>query len=315
MRITVNSITIAGICFFSFVATAAHAQTTATSPAKPAVRRPAAPPAPRTARPPTATPAAPAPAVKMAEGMTNEDVLKMVSAKLNEEIILNAIETAPTKTFDLSPTGLISLKTSGVSDRIILVMQGRPRAPEPAPAPPVVAAPAAPPVVETPKIVVPERVENTEERKGGIGGFFGRLNPVRGGNDKKEEATASTKPKKLKDGETAVIETSLSPDQANAKLKAYFNSKDIDFTVNTETGRLTSDWFGERRCGPGFYRCANRAMVRATAEEGRTVLRVQVIERKREGGVNEKPWKEGSTSKGEQTAKLVAELEPLLALP
>jgi hypothetical protein len=40
---------------------------------------------------------------------------------------------------------------------------------------------------------------------------------------------------------------------------------------------------------------------------------VQVLERKREGGINEKPWKEGSTSKGKETAELATELETFLA--
>ena len=67
---------------------------------------------------------------------------------------------------------------------------------------------------------------------------------------------------KLKDGETGVVSTSLSEAEATAKVKAYFNGKDINFTVNQDTGGIVSDWFGERRCGPGFYRCAERAVVR-----------------------------------------------------
>lgn len=118
---------------------------------------------------------------------------------------------------------------------------------------------------------------------------------------------------KLKDGETATISTTLSEADATAKVKAYFNNKNIDFTVNQDSGRIISDWYGEHRCGPGFYRCADRGMIRVTSENGQVQIRVQVLQRKREGGINEKPWKEGSTSKGKETAELAAELEASLA--
>jgi hypothetical protein len=68
---------------------------------------------------PKAPPAATAPAA-----MTNGDVAKMVKAGLSEDVIIGSIRSSP-KAFDLSPNGLIELKTSGVSDNIILVMQGR----------------------------------------------------------------------------------------------------------------------------------------------------------------------------------------------
>ena len=118
---------------------------------------------------------------------------------------------------------------------------------------------------------------------------------------------------KLKDGETASVSTTLSQADATAKVKAYFNSKNIDFTVNQDSGRITSDWYGEHRCGPGFYRCADRATIRVASENGKVVLEVQVLQRKREGGINEKPWKEGSTSKGKETAELASELETFFA--
>ncbi len=118
---------------------------------------------------------------------------------------------------------------------------------------------------------------------------------------------------KLKDGEPASVATTLSEADATAKVKAYLNSKNIDFTVNQDSGRIISDWYGEHRCGPGFYRCADRATIRVASEDGHVVVRVQVLERKREGGINEKPWKEGSTSKGKETAELATELEAFLA--
>jgi len=123
---------------------------------------------------------------------------------------------------------------------------------------------------------------------------------------------SSLSAEKLKDGEAAVISTVLSEADATAKVKAYFNSKDIDFSVNQDTGRIVSDWYGERRCGPGFYRCANKATVRVVAENGAVTVRVQVFERKREAGINEKPWKENSASKGKETGELVTELAGVL---
>lgn len=116
----------------------------------------------------------------------------------------------------------------------------------------------------------------------------------------------------LKDGETAVISAALSEADATAKVKAYFNSRD-DFTVNPDTARIMTDWYSERRCGPGFYRCANRASVRVTTEDGHTVVRVQVFERKREAGINEKPWKENGTSKGKETQELAGAIEAFLS--
>jgi hypothetical protein len=43
------------------------------------------------------------------------------------------------------------------------------------------------------------------------------------------------------------------------------------------------------------------------------VIRVQVTERKREGGISEKPWNESSTSKGKETAQMAADLGAALA--
>ena len=60
------------------------------------------------------------------EGLTNEDVIKMVRAQLAATVILTTIQSATTK-FDLSPAGLIALKEAGVEDRIIEAMQAKAR--------------------------------------------------------------------------------------------------------------------------------------------------------------------------------------------
>ena len=119
-------------------------------------------------------------------------------------------------------------------------------------------------------------------------------------------------PRKIKDGEAAVITTAMPDADATAKVKAYLNAKNIDFTVNQETGRVISDWFDERGCGIGFNKCANRANVRVSSEGGQSVINVQVFERKREAGINPKPWNESSKSKGKATAEFADALEAYL---
>jgi hypothetical protein len=116
----------------------------------------------------------------------------------------------------------------------------------------------------------------------------------------------------VRNGETAVITTALTEADATAKVRAYFNGRDLDFTVNPETGRIITDWYGEHNCGIAFNKCANRAMVRVVGEEGHTVVRVQVFERKRETGLHPRPWSENSTSRGRETSELAAALEAFM---
>ncbi|MDX6527964.1 MAG: hypothetical protein QOH41_254 [Blastocatellia bacterium] len=62
-------------------------------------------------------------AQKAKSAMTNADVIQMVSADLSEQVIITSIRQAPTRDFNLNPTGLIALKKAGVSDKVIQVMQ------------------------------------------------------------------------------------------------------------------------------------------------------------------------------------------------
>lgn len=55
--------------------------------------------------------------------MTNDDVVQLVTAGLSEQVIITSIRQAPTKDFDLTPTGLIALKKASVPDAVIVVMQ------------------------------------------------------------------------------------------------------------------------------------------------------------------------------------------------
>ena len=74
--------------------------------------------------------------------MTNADVIAMVNAGLSEIVIANSIHQAADRAFDLSPSGLVSLKKAKVSDSLVVVMQS---------APTVAAAPPAPTATTPPK--------------------------------------------------------------------------------------------------------------------------------------------------------------------
>jgi len=71
---------------------------------------------------------------KTASKMTNDDVVQLVAAGLSEQVIITSIRQAPTKGFDLSPTGLIALKKANVPDAVIAVMQEKPTAEQTPPA-------------------------------------------------------------------------------------------------------------------------------------------------------------------------------------
>lgn len=55
--------------------------------------------------------------------ITNADVVKMVKAGLAADVVASAIQQAGKVAFDLSPDGLISLKTAHVPDTVITAMQ------------------------------------------------------------------------------------------------------------------------------------------------------------------------------------------------
>ena len=56
--------------------------------------------------------------------ITNDSVIKMTKAGLEEVIILQSIQTQPTK-FELNPDDLIALKQAGVSQPVIAAMQAK----------------------------------------------------------------------------------------------------------------------------------------------------------------------------------------------
>ncbi len=63
--------------------------------------------------------------------LTNESIIKMVTAGLPEDVIISQIETSETK-FDLSVDGILNLKAEKISDNILRVMQKKTKGKTPA---------------------------------------------------------------------------------------------------------------------------------------------------------------------------------------
>ena len=97
-------------------------------------KAPGAPAPPATAIQTSTAPAptAKAPSVTSAastEALTNDQVISMVSAKLDDDNVIDTIKNAKSVNFDLSPQGQVDLAKSGVSGRVITAMKTRARAP------------------------------------------------------------------------------------------------------------------------------------------------------------------------------------------
>jgi hypothetical protein len=94
--------------------------------------------------------------------MTNRDVIRLVQAKISEDVIIAKIRQSKTR-FDTSVDGILALKAAGATDSLIAVMMnpGSTSTPPPPPPPraPATAAtpprPAFPPAETAPKDVVP----------------------------------------------------------------------------------------------------------------------------------------------------------------
>ena len=111
-----------------------------------------APPAAAKKAPPAKPPAAPAP-------MNNQDVIKLVKAKISEDVIIAKIKQSKTR-FDVSVDGLVALKEAGVSDNVIAVMMDPAASAAPPPSAPASAAsaPAPAPKPAFPPSNVPKEV-------------------------------------------------------------------------------------------------------------------------------------------------------------
>lgn len=115
--------------------------------------------------------------------MTNADVIRMVAAKLGEQVVIAAIEKAPRRNFDLSVDGLIALKQGGVADAIIIAMQkaGPDEPPKVAPPErkPQAEMPASPPPQPPSPPPPPTAARITPQEPDGVSGVF-RVNPATG---------------------------------------------------------------------------------------------------------------------------------------
>jgi len=86
---------------------------------------------------PAATQKSPAAKPAAVGPMTNRDVIRLVKAKVAEDLIVAKMKQSKTK-FDMSVDGLVALKEAGVSDNLIAIMMN-----PPAPSAPPPAAPAS----------------------------------------------------------------------------------------------------------------------------------------------------------------------------
>jgi hypothetical protein len=78
----------------------------------------------------------PPPPQKPAElGLSNEDVIALVNAKLDDANIIETIQSAPKVNFDLSVNGLVSLTRAGVKGPVLTAMRNKAKGTAPAPAP------------------------------------------------------------------------------------------------------------------------------------------------------------------------------------
>jgi hypothetical protein len=94
---------------------------------------------------------APTHAQTTAPPLTNDDVIKMVQAKLPDAVVVAKIRTSPCK-FDTSPDTLIKLKRAGVSDPVLQAMT---ESAAPTPAPPANPVPPALGSREAATVLVP----------------------------------------------------------------------------------------------------------------------------------------------------------------
>ena len=117
-----------------------------------------APPAAARKAPPAKPPAAPAP-------MNNQDVIKLVKARISEDVIIAKIKQSKTR-FDVSVDGLVTLKEAGVSDNVIAAMMNPAASAAPPPSAPAsaAAAPAPAPKPAFPASNVPKEVAATDAR-------------------------------------------------------------------------------------------------------------------------------------------------------
>jgi uncharacterized protein YcfJ len=65
--------------------------------------------------------------VRESQRLDNDDLIRMANSGLGDEVTINAVKTRGGR-FDLSPDGLIRLKSEGVSDQVIQAVEREPTA-------------------------------------------------------------------------------------------------------------------------------------------------------------------------------------------
>lgn len=93
--------------------------------------------------------------------LTNENIVKMAKAGLSEDVIAATVNASPGK-YDTSPDGLVKLKTSGVSDKVITLLVQKNSTSTPAEGAPN----AAPAVSGPPRVFL--KADNAANTWGGI---------------------------------------------------------------------------------------------------------------------------------------------------
>lgn len=88
-----------------------------------------------------------------AQAVTNYDLVEMTRAGLSEDLIISTMRSRGGR-FDLSPNGLIALKQSGVSDRVVIAAQSMGQSGYVAAQPAVIASPSPVVVGPAPVMVV-----------------------------------------------------------------------------------------------------------------------------------------------------------------
>ena len=115
-------------------------------------------PPPQTTAPAAAPPKKAAPkAAPVTPVLTNQDIIKLVKAKLSDDLIIQKIAHSKTR-FDTSVDGLVALREAGVDDRLLAVIMNPASAAASAPAARPTATPSAnPPPAPAPASTLPPK--------------------------------------------------------------------------------------------------------------------------------------------------------------
>lgn len=194
---------------FSLVVNSASAQPVTKAPLKPVAK------------------AAPAKPV----GMTNQDVVALTKAGFSEEFVIEQITRASEKVFDLSARGLVALKTSGVSERVIKVMAGSPEKPPAVEVPPAPQVSAAGQVESRPE----QNSEAGADKDPPLRRLGGKITGLFKKKSTDQENAASDKA-----GETATATATAT--STGAKCSVFVKAAETDGFANSELEDSAKDF-------------------------------------------------------------------------